>query len=66
MEKRIEKMQNSLSAAHTMIQELVIQATSGNASNIVNSLNNIQFVYNQLQIIKKELKDKDQEEKADG
>jgi hypothetical protein len=66
MEKRIERMQSCLSSAHKAIQDLVLQATAGNASNVVSSLNNIQFVFNELQAIKNELKDKDQKEKADG
>ena len=66
MEKRIERMQHCLSSAHKMVQDLILQATASNASNIVSSLNNMQFVYNELQAIKEELKEKDQKEKADG
>ena len=63
MENRINNILNSMSAAHKMIQNLVIQATAGNASNIVNSLDNLQFAFNELQAIRDELAQKKESEK---
>ena len=63
MENRINNILNSMSAAHKMIQNLVIQATAGNASNIVNSLDNLQFAFNELQAIRDELAEKKESEK---
>lgn len=63
MENRINNILNSMSAAHKMIQNLVIQATAGNASNIVNSLDNLQFAFNELQAIRDELAEKKENEK---
>ena len=63
MENRINNILNSMSAAHKMIQNLVIQATAGNASNIVNSLDSLQFAFNELQAIRDELAEKKENEK---
>ena len=63
MENRINNILNSMSAAHKMIQNLVIQATAGNASNIVNSLDSLQFAFNELQEIRDELAEKKENEK---
>ena len=44
----ISKLQGILSQAHVDIQNIVIQATAGNISNIRSALNGIQYVYNEL------------------
>lgn len=44
----ISKLQGILSQAHGDIQNIVVQATAGNISNIRSALNGIQYVYNEL------------------
>ena len=57
MGNRIDEMLNRLSAAHKMIQNIVIQATAGNAANVVDSLQNLQIVFNELQAMKREMEE---------
>lgn len=61
--KHIETLQNRLNVAHQCIQNLIIQATAGNSSNILSAINNIQNVFNELGIIKDEL---EKQEKKEG
>lgn len=44
----ISKLQGILSQAHGDIQNIVVQATAGNVSNIQSALSSIQYVYNEL------------------
>ena len=66
MENKIEELQNRLSTAHQCIQDLIIQATAGNTSNVLSAINNIQYVFNELNIIKNNLKKEPKEKKANG
>ena len=52
MNERIEHMQRLLAEANEKIQNLILQATAGNVSNIQKSLENIQFVFLELQTLK--------------
>ena len=66
MESKIEELQSHLSTAHQCIQNLIIQVTAGNTSNVLSAINNIQYVFNELNIIKNNLKKEPKEKKANG
>lgn len=66
MENKIEELQNRLSTAHQCIQALILQATAGNTSNVLSAINNVQYVFNELNIIKNNLKKEPKEKKANG
>lgn len=66
MENKIQELQNRLSTAHQCIQALILQATAGNTSNVLSAINNIQSVYNELNIMKNDISRKEAKEKADG
>ena len=61
MDELIMEFQNILSRAHSDIQNVVVQATAGNVSNIQSALNGIQYVFNGLP----KLKDIPKENKPD-
>lgn len=63
MKTKIEELQNRLSVAHECIQNLVLQATAGNTSNVLSAINNVQYVFNELNVIKNNLKDEPKEKK---
>ena len=66
MENKIEELQNRLSTAHQCIQALILQATAGNTSNVLSAINNVQYVFNELNIIKNNLKKEPKEKKTNG
>ena len=55
MENKIQELQNRLSTAHQCVQALILQATAGNTSNVLSAINNIQSVYNELNIMKNDI-----------
>ena len=63
MENKIQELQNRLSTAHQCVQSLILQATAGNTSNVLSAINNIQYVYNELNIMKNDISRKEAKEK---
>lgn len=58
MENQIQAMQEFLNGAYTALQEVTIQATHTNVTNMINALNNIKVVYNTLSMMAKETRSK--------
>lgn len=55
-DKRISGAQEKLEDAMSKIQDLHIQATAGNITRILESINDLQIVYNTLTILQEEQK----------
>lgn len=62
MEERIDNILKSLGAAYKMIQDLTIQSTASNVSNIKNSLDALKFGFEEIQAVWNELKGKKENE----
>ena len=56
MDKQIEMMRQVLSDAYDSIQQITIQATANNVTNIEENLKRLQLVYNTLGAMSEELK----------
>lgn len=56
---RIPTMQEKLERVMSKIQDLHIQATAGNVENVYDAIQNLQIVYNTLEIMRREQENKD-------